>query len=67
MVCIVVVGQTVMSVSSKTLVYDSLCILEIIVHGIDDCYELTQTFEVILNMVYQRRMQGKDRAKAAPR
>ena len=40
----VVVGQTVVSISSKTLAYDCLCTLEFHVHGVDDCYQLTHTF-----------------------
>ena len=38
------VGQTVGSISSRTLAYDCLCTLELCMHGIDDCYQLTRTF-----------------------
>ena len=43
-VVVVVVGQTIGSISSKTLAYDCLCTRTCIVHGIDDCYQLTRTF-----------------------
>ena len=44
LVAVVVVGQTVLSISSKTLAYDCSCMQTWIVHGIDDCYQLTRTF-----------------------